>query len=957
MFLKKRFGAFMLGAVLVLTAGTGTLWAKAPVVSLGYDGTERTNTPLVVNPAVRSGVLENGMSYFVMKNAEPKNRIQLRLVVKAGSCMEDDDQQGVAHLVEHLAFNGTEHFPKSEIISFIESVGMQFGADLNAYTSFEETVYMLEIPADDKTVLEKAVLILHDWASAVLFEQEELDKERGVVKEEWRIRDSGAEARVNEKVFAVEANGSRFASRLPIGKMDVIENVSRERVVDFYEKWYRPELMSVVAVGDVSADFLEKTVKSIMGQIPASEGVTAVPVYKVPAPAQKTVLTVADAEFPYTCAQIEYLERDYQPLTTAEQLYEAWTFDVAATILNERLSAIGQQADSPWLYTWVGTSGFGPNLERSKLIFAQTKEGRYEDAVSLLFTELTKFLAFGVTDEEFARTKKAFAAELEAFKKGIKKITSADYVEELVDYVVSGAIPVAPAAYYELLKAGLAQVTPEQLLFSMNKYFGTRGDSFFAVTNTGSLPSEARLRELWTKDYEIAAAEAEEELPSRLMERPPKKANVVSKTKLKAVGASEYVLENGVRIIMKKTNFEKDVIHFVASSGGGLSLVPDTDVPSAYDSDSYAWYSGINGFSYTQLSRIYAGSTSGFETGMNRWGEYLSGYGNNADIELPLQQIHLLFTNPQFTDEGWQRLYAEREEQARNFGVSLSDALHAGRKRFLFDEKPYYILFDKEYLSKLDQKKSEALFRERFGNIADFQFAFVGDFNERALLDLCCRYLGTIPGDAEQKEECEFIYYSLPDGVQTNLVRKGTDPLAQVELLFRVNLPPAKDVDEAFVENELRDQMAAVLETRLREVVREDLSGTYGVNVSASCDGYPERQCTVDISFACQPDRVQELKNAVITTIQELQKSGIEQSYTDNVAQIYRRSIEKNLRSNGWWLNRISAVYFDTTEPETVISDIQKKIPQQITSQKFQELLVRYCDTENYFFCYLLPEN
>ena len=252
----KKISFILLVALLAAGNLSAASKKKAAPLDLGYTSGKRTESKLSVNPAIKSGTLKNGMEYFVQQNSEPKNRIMLRLVVKAGSCMEEDDQQGVAHLVEHMAFNGTEHFKKNEIINFMESVGMKFGADLNAYTSFEQTVYMLEIPADDKAVLEKAMLILHDWACAVSFEQEELDKERGVVKEEWRLR-QGANQRINEKIFDVELHGSRYHVRMPIGKMDVIDNVNRQRVVDFYEKWYRPELMAVAVVGDLPASDLK----------------------------------------------------------------------------------------------------------------------------------------------------------------------------------------------------------------------------------------------------------------------------------------------------------------------------------------------------------------------------------------------------------------------------------------------------------------------------------------------------------------------------------------------------------------------------------------------------------------------------------------------------------------------------------------------------------------------------
>ena len=952
----KKISFILLVALLAAGNLSAASKKKAAPLDLGYISGKRTESKLSVNPAIKSGTLKNGMEYFVQQNSEPKNRIMLRLVVKAGSCMEEDDQQGVAHLVEHMAFNGTEHFKKNEIINFMESVGMKFGADLNAYTSFEQTVYMLEIPADDKAVLEKAMLILHDWACAVSFEQEELDKERGVVKEEWRLS-QGANQRINEKIFDVELHGSRYQVRMPIGKMDVIDNVNRQRVVDFYQKWYRPELMAVAVVGDLPASELEAAVKKVMGTVPSSEEKTSRPSYEVPFTEEKTLIPVKDSEWKYTILQVESRLKNFGPVVTKEQMYENLNLDFIAGIINQRFSELSKQAETPYIAAQVGSSALTNNFAKI-FIAINPKEGKETSSFEAALQEINRFLVHGPTDAEIERFKKSYVASIEQYRTSIPKLDSYSYIDSIVAYSLTGEIPSAPADYCDTMLNLIDMVNAEDISLIAKNCFGHMGEFLLSVSHTDvKMPSEKELMALWTN---AAASEVEAyqeaELPELIMERPAATAKVVSKKKLKNFAATEYVLDNGASLIFKKTDFEKDTIRMSVLSKGGFPLVADEDIPSAAICDNYVWFSGLNGYSVSQVQKILSDKVFNANWGMTRWGEYFNGSGNNKDFEIALQILYQFFVNPQFTDEGWNYLYQNLEVQARNFGASVSDIINIQAKNFFYDNKPYYILFDKEFVSKLDQKKAEEIFRQRFSNIADFKFVFVGDFNEKKLLELCRAYIGSIPGDKDKIEECKFVYYSLPEGAETQSVKKGSEPQAYVQMMFRGNLPAPADVNESFVDNQLINQLSSLMDTRLREVLREDAGGTYGVSVAASIDGYPERQYTVSIEFGCAPDRVIEMKDKVIETVAQLQKAPVEKSYTDSIAEIYRRNLETNQRDNGWWMGRLEGVYCDTTEPESVINDMQKKLPAMITPEKMQELAVRYLDTENYFFAYLVPE-
>lgn len=929
---------------------------KSAAIDLGYKSGIRTETALSVNPRIKSGVLENGMTYYVMSNPEPTNRISLRLIVKAGSCMEDDDQRGIAHLVEHMAFNGTEHFEGRELIDFVESIGMQWGPDLNAYTSYEETVYMLEIPADNREFLDKALLILKDWATAVTFEPSEIEKEKGVVTEEWRLS-QGANQRVWDVIKQTELKDSRFLNREPIGKTDVIAAVKPERVVDFYKKWYRPELMAVAVVGDFSETELETAVKNVMQTIPPSEKRTESVKYKIPLPSEKSVLVVKDRELKSTNICIESRDKNPEMVKTKEKLFENLFLDCAAQIINQRFSETAQKSDSPFLSASVGHAALS-NSDFYKYIWITPKENQILQSLESIMTEFFRVTSHGITQEELNRTKASYRASFKQLKNNLNKISSGDFMSQITASFITGSVAFSYESYVENVLEEIELVTVEDIDFVIKKYFGGMGEFLYVQANENvSIPSEQEIFKIWTEFApKTVEAYVADEVSGSLMEKPKGKVKVSSKKKLKALGATEYVLENGARIIMKKTQFEKDVVRMNAISSGGFSYVKDEDIPSAALSSSYMWYSGINGRTLTQTQKILSDKVVSVDFGLNRSSEFFTGKSSSEDSEIVLQILNQCFTNPQFTEDGWNLVYQMYEAAAKNFGSSVNDAINAQVKTFFYDNSPYYILINQDFISKLDRKKSEKVFRDRFSNIADFAFVFVGDFNEKKLLELCKSYIGTIPGNKNNLEEYKSVYYSLPNGIQTSSVKKGTEPQAFVQLMFRGNLPPAENVDSGFEDTVLLASLARLLESKLYEVVREDQSGTYGVNVNSSIGENPKRQFIVGISFGCAPERVHELKDSVISVIEDLRKNGIDQSYADKISEMIVRKAEMYVIDNSWWLGCLKSVYIDKTEPESVGFDLQKRIPLLVTPQKMQELAGVYLDTKNYFFGYLIPE-
>ena len=454
------------------------------------------NQPLTSDPAVLSGKLENGMSYFIQRNTEPANRIMLRLVIRAGSNMEEDDQQGVAHLLEHLAFNGSENFEPQELVNYFESIGMNFGADVNAYTSFDETVYMLEVPADDPSMLDTGMLVFHDWACGLTLSQNELDKERGVVVEEWRLR-RGLSGRINDTQIPLLLKDSRYAERLPIGKMDVIQNVPRQRVVDFYEKWYRPELMSVVVVGDVEPEKIQSLIQDVMGDIPASENPIQSETYSVPLQTKPVVQIMRDPEQPYQLIQI--LEQvESQPITTVGDMKNAIITRMASSIFNMRLSEISQSADAPWIDAAIA-SQFITHRTAFHLLGLLPLNDQFDKGFNTLLEEFLRYKKFGAIQGELDRTKQNMLASVEQTWKNRDKINSSKLASDIVSSIVTGDTLISVDEMYRVYQEVVPTITLTQVNEVAATWFKNLGTILFALIpeNTTSFPSQEELLDLW----------------------------------------------------------------------------------------------------------------------------------------------------------------------------------------------------------------------------------------------------------------------------------------------------------------------------------------------------------------------------------------------------------------------------------------------------------------------------
>ena len=943
----KTFFAVAFVAALLLTTGcTSSKVEKA------------NGSQLVLDSAIKQGTLDNGMTYFIRENGEPKNRIQLRLVVKAGSCMEEDDQKGIAHFVEHMCFNGTEHFEKSAIVDYFESIGMSFGPEVNAETNFEQTVYMLELPADNPEMLKTSLMVLHDWASAVTFDAEEIEKERGVIVEEWRMRNLGVQGRALEKEVNLLLKDTRYADRLPIGDMDIIKNISRERIVDFYKKWYRPEFMSVVAVGDIKAGVLESAIKEVMGTIPASDKKVKLPEFKTPYPNQKTISTMRDKELSIIETYLFAPSKERAPMTTVEQLREYYAFNIGSAIFNQRCQEKSSLADALWLAAGIGSM----NLVNNQTLYTlqvYPKTGLYTEAFKALLDEYERFMNYGVTDSELDRMKQAYITGLQQNYATKDAHPSSGYAANIVSYFVTGAVPISEEDILKLGTEIVNQITADDILTVMKNAFSNRGTSMFVLApESMEIPSEKEIVDIW-KNYESEAgktAYVDDLADSVLMEKPAKKAKIVEKKAIKELGGTQYTLENGVKIITKKTDFQKDSIAIYAGSKGGFFQLKEEEIPSAKAAVDYAISSGVGGKTYNQISKIATAKNLSVSFSIGQTEESINGTATSDNIEESLQYINLLFNKPQFNADAWKNLSGQFNQIAETYGARPIQEFSQKINEAMYGKTNFYSGWTKEFVAQIDPAVAERIFKERFGNAADFTFVFVGDFDEKKLVDLCAYYLGNIQTN-DSKEETKYVYFPFPASNKTVTVSKGIDDSGDVYICFGGELDklPEDGMEQGFRESVIINQLASVLDIRLREVIREDKSGSYGVSAGGFIDGWPERFYNVYVEFGCEPVREEELAAAVIETIKDIQNGNISDEIVAKVKEAYVRSVETSLRNNYWWINRFSAEVLFTYEPMWYTKNSQKAAD-WITKEALVDAAKKYLNTERMITAYLKPE-
>lgn len=933
---KNKFIAVLLAAAFLLSA----------CASLSRSGSSGESLPS--DPNIVSGTLENGMTWFVAKNSEPRNRLYLRLAVRAGAVLEDDDQKGVAHFVEHMAFNGTENFAKNELIDYFESIGMSFGPEVNAYTGFDETVYMLEIPADDPAILEKSLLVLHDWASAISFEQAELDKERGVVVEEWRLG-RGAQGRILDKEIPFLFDGSRYASRLPIGDPEIVKTVSRARVTDFYNKWYRTDLMSVVVVGDADPALLSEKIAKAMGSIPAAEKKAKREYWPVQAQKDAGLLVIRDPEIQYTTVQLMEQYPSTGFATTAD-LRRQLVQNIAFSVFNSRLSEKTLVADPLMLGAMSG-------LQRMvrPTVFTYTgmvpSNGNFEPALSQLLEELERFEKFGITDAELERAKSSMLDGIKQVWIDREKFPSASYIGGITESVLYGETSLSLQDQYDLYNRIVPEISAKEVSGSIGEWYTGRGKLLLvtAPESASDIPGDAALKSLWQdwKPSAELAAYTETGLDRPLFAASGERGKIVKEEKLSSSGIRQWTLSNGARVVVYPTSYKANEIRFTAWSKGGTSLASDADYPSAAVATSYAQMSGLNGFSAIDLQKKLSGKTVEMGVWLDEAWEGLYGSSSVADLETMFQLINLEFTAPEFSNDAWESLYAQLETVSDSRKNDPGEMFADLKVKLLYGDNIRRSNLTPALVSGMVADRAEAAYRARFADAGDFTFAFVGSFDEAKLRDFAETYLAVLPSSGKA-EDARKSGIAFPEGLVEDTLSMGIDPKARVFVAFG----GASEIsDEDF---ELYDMACSLLDIRLREVIREDMSGSYGVQVYGSLVNYPESRFETRIEFGCDPARVEELSRVVFDQVEWMKSAPIDEKYVTKLRENFRRSQEEGLEDNGYWLGQIQGRMMSSRDLDAIAAT--DAVLSRVTGENLQKTAQKYFAGGNCVRAFLLPK-
>ena len=865
--------------------------------------------PLPLDPAVDSGALSNGLTWYIRYNEEPRDRAHLSLVVRAGSVLEEEEQRGLAHFVEHMAFNGTERFAKQEIIDYLESIGSSFGADLNASTGFDSTMYFLEIPTDDPEILENAFRILSDWAYAISFEPEEVELERGVVLEEWRLF-QGFSSRFQNNLIPLLFGSSRYAERAPIGLTEVIENAPVEQLKAYYERWYRPNLMAVVAVGDFDPTLIEAKIRQYFAPPPEGEATqpraavappTTLPSYGVPDNAEPIVDVFTDPEAPGT--QVT-LVRKIAPETGRDvAAFRRFAVEeLAFMMLNARLFERGQTPDAPYLWSGTGRSPFVQPIDILTFTIVVEQTGT-ERGFEALLEELQRAGRHGFTDGELTREKANLRSSVESAYKQRLQQPSAGLAAEYRNHFLTGTPAPGIEVEWELYQQVLPQISLDEvdavaaswtepgntvlLVLGPEAIDPTGGDALAAVLQAQLEGAD----ELVVQPY----ADTADDVP--LLATIPAPGSIVDEQAIEAIDAVRWTLSNGITVIAKQTDFRDDEVLFTSFSPGGHSLVADADHVSALHAASIARGSGVGEHDSVALDRLLAGKRVSVSPFINGLFEGLSGNASPEDLETMFQLVWLYATAPRLDPTYFATYEASLRSTAETRPTQPDAVLYDRVNTLLAQEHFRRRSLSLELIEELSLDRAEAVYADRFADLGDATFVFVGAFDWDELRSLTSTYLASLPSGG-RSEDWRDLDIDPPQGVVDEIVRSGIEPRSNTIWVF------AGEAEWAEGETLALDVAGEMLQARLRERVREQLGGTYAIFVSAGASVIPDSEYQVAIIFGSDPARVDELLGEVAVELDWLRAGG-EQEYLDSVKEQLRSSREEQLRENGFWLGQI----------------------------------------------------
>ena len=936
--------------VVVLLAFTGALNAQTAAKSKNPAAASKQNSADVIplDPAVRTGKLPNGFTYYIRKNVEPKNRVQLYLANKIGSIMENDNQRGLAHFMEHMGFNGTKNFPKNDLVNYLQKAGVRFGADLNAYTSFDETVYQLPIPSDDPEVLKNGIQIMRDWAQDATLDVAEIDKERGVVLEEKRLG-KGAQQRMQDQYLPMIFNNSRYSDRLPIGTEEVLKNFSAETIKQFYQDWYRPDLQALIVVGDIDVDAMEQTIKAKFSDLKNPAKPRQRTQYSISLLNKNQFMAVTDKEFPVSVAQL-MIKHPETKLITTNDYKNSILRSLFNSMIGNRFADMSKQADPPFLQAGANISGFLAGLDMYN-VFVVAKPGEMERGFKSILTETERVQRFGFTQTELDRAKQSYLTNMESSFKEKDKTPSESLVNEYLRHFLEQEA--SPGIEYEFKMANsmIGGINLSDVNGLAKKYITDVNRDVIMMgpeKDKANLPDEAKI-ESWissTKTSDISAY-VDQVSNKPLLSAKLSGGKVTSESKIPELGITEFKLSNGIKVILKPTDFKNDEISFSAFSAGGTSLYSDADFQSALYATTIIRNGGLGDFNSVQLPKLLTGKKVSVFPYLSDRFEGLSGSTSPKDIETALQLTYLYFTQPRKDAETFKGLIAQQKGGLANRGNDPNSVFADSVAAILGNYNVRRTGPSIEKINQVSLDRAFEIYKDRFADASDFTFIFVGNFKPEEFKPLLERYLGSLPS-TNRKETAKELGIQIPGGKIDKKIYKGQEPKASVRLVF------SGDYTWSEKHNNQLDALASVLTIKLIERLREDEGGVYGVGARASYTKFPKGRYTFNISFGCAPENVEKLISSTLDEINKIRVNGALASDIEKFIAEETRSTETQLKDNGFWLGYLTNQLQNEDEPKQVLTYLESL--KELNPEALKATAQYRLSPDNFIRMVLLPE-
>ena len=922
------------------------LWATFQLLAQPYKLTDS----IPFNPATSKGVLKNGMTYYVKSNSTPKNRAEMMLVVSAGSVLEDSDQLGLAHFCEHMSFNGTRNFPKNDLVKYFESIGMEFGPEINAYTSFDETVYMVKVPLDKDEYVQKGLQVLFDWASQVTDSDEEINKERGVVHEEWRAG-QGAQKRMMNQWLPVFLKGSKYADRLPIGQMEIVDNCKPEVLRRFRNDWYRPDLQAVIVVGDFDQNKMADMIKEKFSTIPAKSNPRKKELFPIPGHPETLFKIVTDKEATYSSASV-YIKHPMDIDLTVNGYRTSIVNSLYNQMINLRLSELTQKENPPFVAAQSGYGGLiGPSDVYTSTVI--THPGKIPAGLKAILLENERVKKFGFTQSELDRNKKAMLKSMESAYNERDKRESMSIAQEYSRNFLMRQEPVPGIEKeFEYYKAFLPTITLPEVNGLIQKWITTANRVVIVTAPEAAVnpaPSEADIRKVLEEvQAQNIQKYADETSNEPLMKTIPTPGKVRSEKKIPEVNATEWTLSNGAKVVFKQTDFKDDEILFTGYSLGGWSLYPQSDNVSASFAAAIMDMSGISDYKLTTLKKMLAGKEVSVTPVLKMLTQGLEGSSDISDAETLFQLINLYFTQPRFDESAFSSYITRMRSQLDNKDVSPERAF-ADTFRFVTSNyHPRMKPLSKEMLDEAKFSRIEQIGKERFANPGAFTFFFVGKIDPVKFKPLVEKYLASLT-TGKKMEKWVDLGVRKPVGVVEKIVHKGKESKSIQYIQFHGKLNYTnKEIIEI-------DALCKILTTRLLESIREDKSSVYYIGAQPGYSKFPVPEYDMTIFYGTAPEKLAELKASVFAIIHDLIENGPKQEEVDKAREKIKRERETNLRENDFWEVTLKSYYLNRDGNFKTFGEFDGVVG-ALTKQSLKSVASRTFDFKNYVSVALMPE-